>query len=697
MNSLKPYEMINEIRRTRMVPGICTICPWYCPTEVYVRDDKVIYVRGNETAPNRGTLCVKGIASIHLTRDPNRLLYPMKKNTAGNFDRIGWDEAFSLIAEKLQNIKDRDGPEAVCFFWHQDSNVKFPFQLFTQLYGTPNCSGYGAACDQERRLAALSVYGHPLLSRDFAQSRFIMLWGTDLFGSSGSPYENSEIMEALKHKAKLVVVDPVRSRTAEKANIWVPIKPGTDGALALAMVHRIIEDRSYDQTFCERWVYGFDQFFEHVQSRGYSPKWAEPITGIPQDTIIELADEFALTKPAIMDGFTGLTNYSNGLAVFRTIFILNAITGNVDGPGNIIIKSRAPIGMPIAIPVEKFATSKRPFLSKAMGYPLAPDILSQLLPRAVIENDPYPIKAAFFHMINPAMSLPNPKLFRRMMSELELSVTIDIYMSETTQLSDLILPEASFYERAEIREGSWTGPQVLFSQPAIAPRGESKPIYEIMKGLAQKLGYGGYFEWDSWEDWARRMTEHIPISYEELKQRGTWEGKLEYHKFLGKGFQTLTGKTEAWSKSFQQEGFDPLPVYTDEHRVKPDQEFGMQAINSKMQYHCGTHTQENPYLMQIENENWVELNPQDASRYGITEGDRIEVESPLEKVNISARISENVQPGVLRVIHGHGFGRSAGTIGRGKGAHFNPLIGTRVNPISGGIGYNECKVKIRKI
>jgi thiosulfate reductase/polysulfide reductase chain A len=218
-----------------------------------------------------------------------------------------------------------------------------------------------------------------------------------------------------------------------------------------------------------------------------------------------------------------------------------------------------------------------------------------------------------------------------------------------------------------------------------------------MKGLAQKLGYGRYFEWDSWEDWARRMVKQIPISYEDLKQRGTWEGKLEYFQFKEKGFQTLTGKIEALSEEFQRQGFEAFPTYTEENRVKPDQGFGMQVINSKLQHHCGLHFQENTYRMEIKSEDRAELNPQDASHIGITEGDSIEVESPLDKVILCARMNENVQPGVLRVIHGHGFGRRPSSTGQEKGAQSNALCGTWMDPISGGIGYNECKVKITKI
>jgi thiosulfate reductase/polysulfide reductase chain A len=234
------------------------------------------------------------------------------------------------------------------------------------------------------------------------------------------------------------------------------------------------------------------------------------------------------------------------------------------------------------------------------------------------------------------------------------------------------------------------------AQPAIAPLGESRPYYEIIKGLAEKMGYGEYFQWDSWEDWARTCTAYLPVSYEELKEKGVWEGELRYHKYNTDGVPTSTGKFEIYSTMFEEMGYHPLPVFSEENRVKPDAEYPFQLVNCKMQYHCGTHTQNNPYLMAIAGENWVELNSKDARRLGIADGDMVEMASPQASAKIAAKISEAVQPGVVRVPHGHGFGRRFGSIARGKGAHINPLFETRVNPISAGISFNECKVSIRK-
>lgn len=697
MNQIITSDIINEIRGTKSVPGVCMVCPWHCPTEVFVRNNKVVYVRGNENAPNWSTRCVKGVSSIHLSRDPDRLLHPMKKDKNGKFKIIKWDDAFSIIAEKLLAIKEKHGPEAVGYLWHLDSNEMFSQHLFSQLYGTPNWTGHGAACDQSRRLAGLMTFGHPLPTKDYENSRFIMLWGEDPLGPNQSLHENRELVDAVKAGAKLVVVDPYRSRTAEKAHAWLPINPGTDGALALAMTHRIIETGVYDADFCENYIYGFEVYAEHIKDKGYTPQWAEQITGVKAEMIIALADEFAQTKPAVMDGLKGLVNYSNGFQALRAIFCLNAITGNVDGPGSLILKEAGPIFPPITIPEEEIAVPQRPIISAEMGYPLAPDIPSQLFPKAVLEQDPYPLRALFFHIVNPACSDPNTSLFKKMMAALELSVTIDVYMSETAQLSDIVLPEASMFERAEVRESLWSGPQVIMAQPAIPCQGSSMPLYDIMKGLAEKLGYGKYFQWETWEDWAKVMTAYLPITFEELKEKGVWHGDLRFNKYIEEGFMTSSGRVEVYSETLSEYGYDPMPVYDESNREKPDADYPFQLINAKMQYHCGTHTQNNPYLMAIEGENWAELNPQDALTLGIKDGDIIELASPLNKVKIGVRLKEGLKPGNVRVIHGHGFGRTMGKIARGKGTHVNPIFDTRVTDVSGAIGYNECKVSVRKI
>src|SRR3990172_10488827 len=170
-------KSVTERPGTKVVRGFCHVCPWQCPSEIFVRDDRVVYTRGNILAPAGGARCVKGEASVHLARDPYRLQRPMRRDSKGRFRPISCTDAFALIADKLIAIRDTSGPQGVVWLWHLDANALFPYALLSQLYGSPNCYGHAAACDQDRRLAAMLTYGHPFPVRDFAESRLILLWG----------------------------------------------------------------------------------------------------------------------------------------------------------------------------------------------------------------------------------------------------------------------------------------------------------------------------------------------------------------------------------------------------------------------------------------------------------------------------------------------------------------------------------------
>jgi len=532
---------------------------------------------------------------------------------------------------------------------------------------------------------------------DSAESRYIMLWGSNHFEAIKGMWETRSLIEALDGGAKLVVVDPKFTQTAEKADEWIPIKPGTDGAMALAMCYTIIEEDLYDKAFVREWTSGFDEFREHLKEKGYTPEWAEQITGISAETIRRLAREFATTRPAMAEAFKGPGNYTNGVDASRAIYMLNIITGNVDGPGNITLQGWAPVGPPVIIPEEAMTKPTKPPLHLAMGYPLAPDLPTALLPKAVIDGDPYPVKVLFIHANNLVMSDTNTDRVRQMFQKLELAVAVDLYMSETALECDLVLPDTSFYEHAEIRQGLYKAGQAILCQPAVAPVGESRPMYEIVKGIAEKMGYGKYFNYKTWEDWAKVSVQALPISLDELKEKGLWTAEHQYYSFRKTGFPTPSGKVEIWSKNFEKCGYNPLPEYR-EHGVIPDDEYPLQLITSKLSMHINVCSQNNPYLMEIGGENWVELNTADAQKYGIKDGDMVILESPHGKAQIRARVIEGLRPGVACARHDHGFGRWSPYIRNayGKGAHLNHLNDGQIESFAGGNAYNERKVRVRR-
>ena len=498
-------DRLARIKGAEVVKSFCYTCPWQCPTEVYVRNGRIVYHKGNPDAPNNiGTRCAKGMASWYVTQDPDRLKYPMRrtnsKSETGRFERISWDDAFSYIAEKLTAIKEKWGPEAVVYLTHHDPNSGFMISLLADLYGTPNISiGHAMGCEGDRRLAALTLFGDIFPMHDFENSRYVMLWGMNMFGANQGLFESRGLANAKDRGCKLVVIDPNFTETAQKADEWIPIQPGTDGALALAMCRVIVDEDLFDRDFVNSHCNGFDGFRDHLRDNGFTPEWAAPITGVGADTIARLAREFATTKPAMSALFKGPGYYTNGTDAGRAIYLLDALTGEVDKPGNLKLNDWAPLGPPVVIPDEAKTTPEKPPLAHALGYPLAPltgypvlpEVPNTRLPDAVLDDDPYPIRGIIAQATNPVMSDPNRDRVQEMFRNLELGVAIDLYMSETALECDIVLPETSFYEHAELRQGMWMGPEVVLCQPAVAPVGESKPMYEIVKGIAdQGMGLG---------------------------------------------------------------------------------------------------------------------------------------------------------------------------------------------------------------
>jgi thiosulfate reductase/polysulfide reductase chain A len=686
------------IKNAKLVKSFCYTCPWQCPTEVLVRDGRVVYTKGNPDSPNNiGSRCSKGMASWWITRDPDRLRYPMlrtnPKGQPGQFKRISWDEAFSFVAERLAAIREKWGPEAVVFTCHHDPNTSFYRHLLGDLYGSPNMYTHTSGCEQDRRSACLTVLGHVFPMHDFANSRYVILWGMNMLGANQALWESRALIDAKKKGCKLVVVDPNFTETAQKANEWIPIKPGTDGALALAMCKVIIDENLFDKAFVARYAEGFDGFREHLRDNGYTPEWAEAITGIPAETIGRLAREFATTKPAMSAIFKGSGYYTNGADAGRACYILDVICGQVDKPGNLNLKDWAPIGAPVAIPDDAKGKPTRPPLHVAMGYPLAPDLPNSRLPDAVLDGKPYPVKALFVQATNPVMSDPNRDRVQQMLRGLELGVALELFMSETALECDIVLPETSFYEHAEIRQGMWLGPEAILCQPCVPPVGEAKPSYEIAKGIAEKMGWGKYFPYQKWEDWGENMVKGLPISLAELKEKGFWAGEIGYNR-LDKGVGTPSGRLEIRSKAYADAGFSPYPVYT-EPSVTPDKQFPLRLTHSKLSMHCNIVTQNNPFLMEVCGENWVEINARDAQQFGIRDDSYVYLESPKDRIRIKAKVVEGLVPGCVSVRHGHGFGHWAmGSVAKGKGAHSNNLMDTHTNPITGANCYNECKVRV---
>ena len=322
----------------KIVKTFCAMCgpTMGCGIDCHVKDGRLVKVEGMKEAPdNRGKLCARGLAAPEWLYSPQRLKYPMKRVGAkgeGKFEKITWDEGLEIIAGKLKEQRDKYGPETLAVLSPQARNYSEFMQRFLIRHGSPNY-GHSGICALQTAFGNAYTLGSPMLMPGLCPHRPDHYLGANPAYSSLMGMTN--LQGARKRGAKLIVIKPQKQPDAVIADIWVPIRPGTDGALALAMLHVIINDKLYDEEFVAKWCYGFDKLVSHVQQ--YTPEWAESVTDVPAKQIIELAVMYATTKAACIstgNAFDQMVDSSNAV---RSVAILIAITGHVDRPGGNIV------------------------------------------------------------------------------------------------------------------------------------------------------------------------------------------------------------------------------------------------------------------------------------------------------------------------------------------------------------------------
>ncbi|MCL5959470.1 MAG: molybdopterin-dependent oxidoreductase [Chloroflexi bacterium] len=450
-------------------------------------------------------MCPKGNAGIMALYDPDRLKKPLRrtnpqkgKGVDPKWKEISWDEAINEVASKLGAL--RDAGEAHKLVWFaEDASFTHPQQDFCSLYGTPNFYLHSNLCDVSRKASFKLVMGDERPLADPIQSRYIMLFGWNPLSATKWSHLPRVFMRAVENGAKLVVVDPYLSFTASKAHEWIPIRPATDGALALGMANAIIEWNLQDQAFIDEWTVGFDRFKAFVKDK--TPEWAEQITGVPADTIRRLARELATTKPAVVDTWSGPGQHSNAVQGGRAIALLNALTGNIDKPGTLLNPDRrgpaynAPKTRPITQPRLDGHGTKYPF-SHGSG------IYTEVFDNLRTGQGPYQPKTGMVIFQNPVLSVPGTDNVIAALSKLEFLVVVDTHMSETALLADIAIPGTTYLERSDLNLNWVTWSSVALRQPVVKPIFGQLPEYDFVAAIGKKLGLkddDGKIWFDNWD------------------------------------------------------------------------------------------------------------------------------------------------------------------------------------------------------
>jgi anaerobic selenocysteine-containing dehydrogenase len=641
----------------------CRFCEVGCGIEAHVQDGRLIEVKGFSRHPtSQGIICVRAKHAPEIVHSPLRLTSPLLRTGdrgSGNWREISWENALELLAERLGELKENHGAESVGLYRGAAGDWGAPWHYvlrFMNGFGSPNVTAPSHICYFPRYVAENVTYGS-IISPDYKHADVIVEWGA-CRPTTHIPYWLM-IRERLKQGSKLIVVDPVLSSIAKQADLWLQIRPGTDGALALSLMQVLIEDDLVDHDFVRNWTVGFDALAELAAQ--YPPERAAEITGIPAEMIREAAHLMAATggSTSIYAG-NGVEHHTNTFYTMRAISCLRALLGTLDVPGGNVFLQLVPWkglkGKELLPPgqIEKRLGRYDLFTDGCSVIPF-PEIVDSIL-----TEKPYPLRALLVMAGNPVVVMPNPEKIVSALKKLDFLVVADPFMTKTAALADLVLPGTTQYEQTGFICSSMFNEiqnYVLIKQKVVEVEGAWSD-WKILYELSKRLQLDEVFPWSDVEEAIDAQLAPSGITVSQLKAhpegiRFTEED--QYRKYEEEGFGTPSGKVEFVSKTLEERGYEPLPVWA-EPAESPVSQPEMAREYPLIGCSAGrlasfTHSQFRHVsaLRGREPEPWTWIHPRDAQSRGVQDGDMVRISSPLGSIQVRAKVTDSTQQGVLLI------------------------------------------------
>ncbi|MCL2493159.1 MAG: molybdopterin-dependent oxidoreductase [Clostridiales bacterium] len=652
----------------------CRACHGGCGAIVTVENEKVVKIEPDPDAPlSKGRLCPKGLAGIELLYDPNRLKYPMERvgeRGEGQWKRISWEAAYDRIISEIEWVRHEYGIESLGLVQGTGRHHFNHLPRFAHTIGAPNWFEPGTAqCFFPRILNFNLTYGRPLVVDYYSDvnPEMILVWGTNPVVSGADGEIQFLVRDALRKGSKLIVVDPRRTELAERAEAWLQLRPGTDCALAMGMLHVIINEGLYDKDFVEKWVFGFDKLRERVQE--YPPKKVAEITWVKEEDIIRAARLYAAASSASLEIGCAIEHYPNSFDAVRSILFLPGLTGNFDTPGGFIqateilpdIENRLDYIEP-GVAEKRLGGKKFPFLSGTdIPFPSAhiPDIFE-----AIRTEKPYPIKALLLFGNNGLLSFADSNKTYETLKKVDFLCCMDLFMTPTAELCDLVLPAASWLELDEVFSVPYFANVAVMAQKKITRVGECKSDEEVFFELCERMGldYGGKRVQDIYDEQLRGMAEKFEeyrgLDFEKLCEMNYIKIPPKYRQYENGGLKTPTGKMELWSTVLAEKGIDPLPKFVE----PPESPYSTPEVckeyplvlltGGRVPFFFHTENRGLPSLRGQSKYPRVEIHPETAKAYGIEDGDWVFIESKRGRITQKALVTDGIDPRVINCQSG---------------------------------------------
>jgi anaerobic selenocysteine-containing dehydrogenase len=694
-----------------VVRTTCRFCLVRCGMLVETGDGKP-HVKGDRAHPlSRGYLCPKGKASVDMTLSPKRLLYPLRRDGArgsGQWRRVSWDEALDDIAARLNAIIARHGARAVAVQSLPPKDY-FAYDLFLDAIGSPTFFKHDShQCFTPQLIADVLTYGNLFTYPAYTELKgtdLAVLWGINLAETNASKHQR--VRDAVRRGCRTIVVDPRPTQAAREATLWLRVRPGTDAALALGMIHVMTERGWYDREFVADWTLGFEALAARAVE--YPPARVAEITWVPAGLIVEAARLVGEAKRPALYTFIGATMGGNSVATLRLMGFIPALAGKIDRPGTNGFLPPTGVRMPSyygADPALGRARRLDEMLS-ADKFPLfaGPKAITAPYPHprqvidAMLTGKPYPVKA-LWTSCNPMVGLEDTCTTMRALQSLDLLVVSELFETPTARLADYVLPITTHLESNAIAE--YSGLNMICARVrALEPRGEAREEGWAVIEVARRMGYGERLPVKSYEELLDYRLQPIGITFAQLARQGAYLRPNEFEKFRsgrlrrdGKpGFNTPSGKIEFASQALAAHGYDPLPDFVEpplSPYSTPDiaREYPLVLVSGTRTVELySTLGIEVPRLLKRRPYPTLEMSPQTAARLGIREDEWAEISAPTTQRTIVRRVAlvEGMHPDVVNaegLWYMPGEDLIAGTLA--VGANVLTPLRDDVDPVIGG-------------
>jgi anaerobic selenocysteine-containing dehydrogenase len=681
-------------------------CPDACAVLITVEDGRAIKIQGDPEHPiTRGFLCAKVAKYLDRVYSPDRVLYPMRRTAAkgahgeGSFQRITWDGAFGEIVARLMAIGAEFGPEAILPYSYGGNiailnGASMDMRFFHRLGASQL---HRSICSQAGSDAIISIYGRKVGTEpeQFRHSKYIIAWAANIHGNNVHLWPF--IDEARRNGAKLVVIDPYRTRTARLADWHIPINPGTDVALALGLMHVIVREGLQDCDYIARHAEGFGELEKRLPR--YTPEVVAQWTGVSRDDIERLAREYATTRPAAIRLNYGIQRSENGGAAVRAVCMLPVITGSWKEVGGGLQLSTSG-----GFQLDRPAMERHDLMQKSpLGRP-ARTINMVHLGKALTEVDDPPVKALMVYNSNPAAVCPNQNLVRRGLKRDDLyTVVHEQFLTDTTDFADLVLPATTFFEHKDLVQ-AYGHYYLQVSHPAIEPRGECKSNVEFFRELALRMG----FEDDCFRESVDSMIDAaLQSGVPQLK--GITRQRLESDPYVrlnlhgdernqpwlpfADGFDTPNRKARLFDPGLVPHGMDPVAAFVPPEESRHRQNAGafpLELLARKADNFLNSTFVNLPGVQKMERQGELEISRTDAEQRGIVTGERVRVYNRRGEIFLTARVDGSVGRGVVEARLGWAKLSAAGL-------NINVLTSDKLTDLGGGATFYSTLVEVERV